>query len=147
MKKTALPAPKAKGLRISRTTGIDIISSLFILLFVYTAISKLYVFKDVKIILKEYPLIGGVSDFVAWSLPISELVIALFLFIPRLRLLGLYGALALMTAFTAYLAYMLSFTTKLPCTCGGFLKELGWPQHLIFNIHLAISKTDKRNNY
>ena len=117
-----------------RTMIVDVISALFILLFAYTAINKFLVLNDLKYVLKSFPLIGSFPQVIAWGLPISESFIALLLFIPRTKLLGLYGSLAMMTAFTFYLGYMLVFTPKLPCTCGGMLQKLSWPQHLIFNI-------------
>ena len=129
------------GSAIKRTTIVEVISALFILLFVYTAINKFLVLTDLKYVLKDFPLIGSFPQVVAWGLPISESIIALLLFIPRTKLSGLYGSLAMMTAFTFYLGYMLVFTPKLPCTCGGMLQKLSWPQHLIFNmifIFLAI---------
>jgi len=73
-------------------------------------------------------------NLVAWGLPIVELVVVVLLFIPKTRMKGIIASLALMLAFTIYLVYMLSFTTKLPCTCGGMLQKLSWPQHLVFNI-------------
>jgi putative oxidoreductase len=123
-----------KIIGLKPATIIDIISALFILLFVYTAINKFMAMNTLKFVLKDYPLIGGMPTLFAWTLPITELIVTLWLFIPRFRLLGLYSSLALMTAFTLYLSYMLTFTTKLPCTCGGMLQKLSWPQHLMFNI-------------
>jgi putative oxidoreductase len=125
-------------LSVKRTMIVDVISALFILLFVYTAINKFMAVNDLKSVLKDYPLIGSIPILVAWALPITELLVALWLFIPRFKLLGLYSSLALMTMFTLYLGYILSFTTKLPCTCGGMLQKLSWPQHLIFNIFFII---------
>lgn len=127
-----------KVIGLKSTTVIEIISALFILLFVYTAINKFMAIKDLETVLKDYPLIGGMPTLVAWTLPIAELLVALWLFIPRLRLLGLYSSLALMTAFTLYLGYMLTFTTERPCTCGGMLQQLSWSQHLIFNIFFIV---------
>jgi len=117
-----------------RTAIVEVISALFILLFVYTAVNKFLAINDLKYVLKEYPLIGSFPQVIAWGLPITELLIALFLFFPRTKLLGIYSSLAMMTAFTIYLGYMLVFTPKLPCTCGGMLQKLSWPQHFIFNI-------------
>lgn len=120
------------------TKIVEVISALFIFLFIYTAINKIISVNDLKFVLKKYPLIGSFSDIVAWALPITELIVALFLFIPRTRLLGLYSSLVLMTGFTLYLIYMLSFSSNLPCTCGGMLQKLSWPQHLVFNLIFVI---------
>ena len=76
-------------LSVKRTTIVELISALFILLFVYTAINKLLQIDLLKAVLKEYPLIGGMATVVAWSLPAIEIIVATSLFIPRLRLLGL----------------------------------------------------------
>jgi putative oxidoreductase len=131
---TTIAVKKRKIFPFTRTTTIEIISALFILLFVYTGISKFLSLDSLKYVLKDYPLIGGYPIMVAWVLPTVELLIASMLFIPRTRLLGLYCSLGLMTSFTFYLIYMLMFTPKLPCTCGGMLEKLTWSQHLIFNM-------------
>jgi hypothetical protein len=28
---------------------------------------------------------------------------------------------------------MIKFYTKLPCTCGGVISKMSWPQHVLFN--------------
>jgi hypothetical protein len=66
-------------------------------------------------------------------LPSLEIILAIFLFLPKTKVKALYIATALMFAFTTYVIYLILFHPTLPCTCGGFLKELSWPQHLIFN--------------
>jgi len=50
----------------------------------------------------------------------------------------LYYAFVLMTVFTLYIAYMLLFTPKLPCSCGGVLQQMTWKQHLLFNIGFTL---------
>jgi hypothetical protein len=114
--------------------AIEIISSLLILLFIYTALSKLLDFTAFKSVLSQSPFIGNKAAVVALALPITEIMVALLLFVPRTRLWGFYGATVLMTAFTLYLAYMILFTPDLPCSCGGVLKQMTWKQHLAFNI-------------
>jgi putative oxidoreductase len=123
-----------KTLSIKPNTVIEISSALFIFLFIYTGINKFLVLRELKIALKDYPLIGSMSDIIAWVLPASELIISILLFVPYTRLFGLYSSLLLMILFTLYLSYMLIFTQERPCTCGGMLQKLSWPQHFIFNI-------------
>jgi putative oxidoreductase len=118
---------------MNRSKIVEVISALFILLFVYTAISKIREYYTLELILKDYPLIGAFSSVISWALPATELIVALLLFIPRTKLLGLYCSAILMSLFTIYLGYILTFESKKPCTCGGMLQELSWPQHLIFN--------------
>ncbi len=117
---------------------IEIISSLLILLFVYAALSKLLDFNSFKYVLNRSPLIGGKAAVVALALPIIEGLVSVLLFFPRTRLWGLYGSSALMTIFALYLAYMISFTPNLPCSCGGVLKQMTWTQHLIFNVFFTL---------
>lgn len=117
---------------------IEIISSLLILLFVYTGINKLISINTLKSVLKDYPLIGNIPWLFAWALPITELIVALLLFLPRTRLWGLYASLVLLSSFSLYLSYMLIFTSKLPCTCGGMLEKLTWPQHFIVNMFFIL---------
>ena len=113
---------------------VEIIASLFILLFVYTAINKIYDFTNFKATLEKSPLIGTVSTELAIAIPLVEILIATLLFIPRTRLLGLNSFLFLMVLFTLYISYMVVFTPKLPCHCGGAIKELTWKQHILFNL-------------
>lgn len=121
-----------------RKITIEIVSSLLILLFVYTAISKLLDYTSFRQVLSTSPLIGDKAAVTSLALPITEGLVSVLLFIPRTRLWGLYGSLALMTAFTLYLAYMIYFTPKLPCSCGGVLKQMTWNQHLIFNVFFLL---------
>ncbi len=117
-----------------KNVTIEIISSLLILLFAYTALSKLLDFNNFRFTLSKSPLIGNNAAFVAIALPLIEIVVAALLFFHKTRLAGLYSSFALMTVFTLYLGYMLSFASKLPCSCGGVLKQMTWTQHLFFNI-------------
>ena len=116
----------------------DIISALLLLLFLYTSLSKLADYETFRNVLRASPLLQPVVGQIAWLLPVSELVIAMLLFIPRLRLKGLYASLILISFFTLYLIYMIVFTPNLPCNCGGVLKMLNWPQHIFFNLFFIL---------
>jgi hypothetical protein len=119
---------------MKRATIVEIISALFILLFVYTATSKLLEVAKFQYTLTKSPLIGDYAVLISWALPITELLITILLFAPKTRLYGLYASAAIMSLFTLYLGYMLAFTPNLPCSCGGVLKNMSWNQHLVFNI-------------
>lgn len=81
---------------------------------------------------------GSYAALVAWAIPLIELVISGLLFIPQKRGMGLYASFALMLVFTTYLSYMILFSSHLPCSCGGVLQQMTWPQHLWFNIGFTI---------
>jgi hypothetical protein len=123
---------------MKRKLIIEIISSLLILLFVYTAISKFLDYTSFKQVLSKSPLIGSQGAIVAIALPVTELFIAALLFMPRTKLWGLYSSFALMALFTLYLGYMIAFSPNLPCSCGGVLKQMTWNQHLVFNIFFTL---------
>lgn len=113
---------------------VEVISSLFILLFVYTALSKWLDFGSFQAFLTQIPLIGPFSMVVAWLLPVLEVWVAALLFFRSTRRIGLYASLILMLVLTGYLIYMLLYASELPCSCGGALRYLSWRSHLVFNI-------------
>lgn len=113
---------------------VEILSSLFILLFVYTAVNKTVGFYSFKTVLAQSPLIGSFAAVIAWFLPLVELGTASLLFFGSTRKVGFYAAASLLILFTGYIGYMLLFSNQLPCSCGGALKFLTWRAHLLFNI-------------
>lgn len=121
-------------LRLSRTTLVEIISSLLILLFIYAAVSKLLDYQTFKSQLSKSPFITEFSGVTAWMLPVGEILVSLALVSKRTRLLGLYAYLFIMTMFTAYIYAMLNFSYYVPCSCGGVLEKMSWTQHFWFNI-------------
>ncbi len=117
---------------------VEIISALLIVLFFYTALSKLADPVTFRVVLGKSPLIGKNNVIVSWLVPIAEIMASFLLFVPRFRRAGLYASFVLMTAFTLYVGYMLIFTPDLPCSCGGVITKLGWKSHLLLNITFTI---------
>lgn len=113
---------------------IEIICLLYILLFVYAAVSKLLDFENFQVQLGQSPLLSAFAGWVSWGVPIVELIIALFLLVPRFRLVGLFAAFSLMVMFTTYIIIILNYSSSIPCSCGGILENLDWTEHLVFNI-------------
>jgi len=116
------------------TILIECISALLILLFVYTATSKLLAHNSFVFTLSQSPLLQQYSIPLSWLIPFTEILISCLLFIPRLRKTGLLLSTILLTAFTIYISYMIAFTPKLPCSCGGVITSLTWREHLLLNI-------------
>ena len=112
----------------------EICSSLLVLLFAYTAISKYMALPVFRHALRESPLIHNGAGIIAWLLPAAELLIVLLLIIPKYRMPGLKASLAALLLFTAYLFYMIVFASHLPCNCGGVISTLTWKQHILFNL-------------
>ncbi|MDO5970097.1 MauE/DoxX family redox-associated membrane protein [Flavivirga aquimarina] len=117
---------------------LEFICFLFILLFVYAAMSKLLVFDEFKIQIGQSAMLTPFAGIVAWVIPCLEILIALLLVIPRFKLLGLFASFNLMVMFTAYIYVILNFSNDVPCSCGGVIEKLGWTEHLIFNIAFVI---------
>lgn len=113
---------------------IEVIASLFILLFLYTALMKLIDHASFKNTLRQSPLMLNFASIVTIILPIAELLISLALFFERTRKLGLYGSLLLMSLFSFYVGYMIRYSPSLPCSCGGIIRQMNWHQHLYFNV-------------
>ena len=113
---------------------VEVICFLFILLFVYAAVSKLLDYENFRVQLGQSPLLTAFASWVAWAVPVVEILVAGMLFFPRLRLWAIYAAFSLMVMFTAYIVIILNFSDFITCSCGGVLDKLGWTEHLIFNL-------------
>jgi hypothetical protein len=119
---------------MSRKTLVDASSFLLALLFSYASVSKILDYERFKLQLGKSPFISGFATELSWTLPLSEIVITLFLLVNATKLLGLYGSLFILTVFTLYIGFLLKFSSYIPCSCGGLLGFLSWKQHLVFNI-------------
>ena len=113
---------------------VEVVCYLFLILFVYAAATKLMEYEKFRVQVGQSPILTSLSDWVAPSVPTIELVLALMLFIPRLRLMALYASFSLMVMFSVYIFLILNFSPYVPCSCGGILEKMGWEEHLIFNI-------------
>ncbi|MAU17147.1 MAG: hypothetical protein CMH46_16590 [Muricauda sp.] len=122
-----------KLLPIYKKAIIGTISILLLILFIYTASSKLLDLRLFELRLGRMPYIEPYAPFLSWSLPLLELVIAGLLLFPKLRIIGLYVSGILLTHFTIYIIAVLKFSDDIPCSCGGVLSALGWDDHIVFN--------------
>lgn len=121
-----------------RGAFIEVVSFLFILLLTYAAVSKLIDYQKFTIQIGQSPMLTGFGGIIPWLVISVELIVSVMLAIPRLRLVGLFGAFSLMTMFTAYIFAILNFSNYIPCSCGGILERLGWNEHLLFNIFFIL---------
>lgn len=112
---------------------VDVLCASFVLLFVYTAISKLsdhQNFQDQLFFITQNAWMAAV---LALGVPLAELAIALALCINKGRRAGLFAFVSLLCCFTAWIIYLLLSDRNLPCTCGGVISSLTWKQHLLLN--------------
>src|SRR5665648_176439 len=111
---------------------------LYMLLFVYAAISKLLDFENFRVQLAESPLLSAYAGLIAPAVISLELLLVLLLSFKTTRLTGLYGSFFLMIAFTVYIYLILNYSDFVPCSCGGIIEKLGWREHIVFNIAFAL---------
>lgn len=117
----------------------QIICGLLILLWVYTGTSKFLNFNRFYFEINNQPFPNFLTPFLVWLIPSLELLLAALLFIPRSRKAGLIGSLILMALFTVYAGLVLAHVFPyVPCSCGGVIKSLSWPQHLVFNLFFVV---------
>lgn len=111
-----------------------ICSGLLILLWIYTATSKLLDRASFQFALEKAPYIGRWHQPLAVGIPLLELGLAALLLTARGRRQGFIGSAALLLLFTLYIAVGLIAAKDLPCSCGGVISSLGWGEHLLFNL-------------
>lgn len=113
---------------------VEIITLLFVLLFVYTGVYKIIDFQNFRAVIGQSPMITRYAPVLAVVIPAAELIISALLLIPRYRLIGLCAGFVLMLLFTFYISILLNLNAHLPCSCGGIIEDMNWHQHLVFNI-------------
>lgn len=120
---------------------VNFICTLLVLLWVYTAGSKLADLEDFRLQLYNQTLGKSTANILFWAIPMSELLAALLLLFQKTRFAGLVVSAFLMALFTVYIGLVLiGYYDRTPCSCGGVLKEMGWQMHFWFNLYfLTIS--------
>lgn len=112
---------------------IQIVCYLYILLFVYAAVSKLLDFENFQAQLGQSPLISAYTGIISIAIPALEIALSIFLAFPKFRLVALIFSYGLMMMFTTYIIVILNYSSYVPCSCGGILEKMGWSEHLAFN--------------
>lgn len=114
------------------------IQVLFIALFLYTSIDKVFNFTEFAYQIKQSPLLKSIAGWLIWFIPAIEFLTAALLLFPNSRLQGFYTSLALMIAFTGYLVLLNYVSDYIPCDCGGFLEKLPLEVHICLNVSFVI---------
>jgi len=124
---------KVRNPYIKRDLITDTISCLFILLFIYAAISKLLAGNTFKEQVGQSPLLTSYSSIIVILIPFIEIFLSILLIKTKTRLAALYGSFGLMVLFTLYIIAITKLSDYIPCSCGGILESMNWNQHLVFN--------------
>jgi putative oxidoreductase len=118
---------------------ILVFSIMLVLLFTYTAVSKVLDYETFRGQMLNQPLPSSLSSQLAWAVPLIELIIAVLLIIKNTRLIGFVLSLVLMTAFTIYVGLIIANTfNRVPCSCGGIMESLSWEGHLAVNLFFLL---------
>lgn len=130
---------------MKKALTVDIITSLYAMLFLYTGISKIIGHELFALSLTKSPVLHPYVGILSIAVPALEVAIALAIFssffvhAPRARAWGLYSGVVLMAMFTGYVWYILrTIPHSLPCSCGGIIQQMNWHQHLYFNTAFTI---------
>ncbi|MBE7178899.1 MAG: hypothetical protein INR69_21030, partial [Mucilaginibacter polytrichastri] len=76
-----------------------------------------------------------ISGILTWLVPLCELGVAVLLLLPQTARTGFILSAGMLTAFSVYIALgLFQLYPRLPCSCGGILSAMSWPQHLLFNL-------------
>lgn len=114
---------------------LTVIATALVILFCYTAVSKLLDMNEFEKQLANQNIPAWSVGLLLWLIPGAELLVSLLLLYSGTRKSGLIGSLLLMFAFTAYVALVVfNVFERVPCSCGGVLKQLGFKAHLAFNL-------------
>jgi putative oxidoreductase len=117
----------------------EVICGSLVLLFAYTAFSKLADFEDFKRQLSMQIFPPVLVEVLLYLIPGVELLAVILMIVNGSRLLGLILSVLLMVLFTGYISLILSdYYDHIPCSCGGVLNSLGWLAHLWFNLFFLV---------
>lgn len=112
---------------------------MLILLFSYTAMSKLADFDAYRSEMSKQVFSGSVTDLLIYTIPGLEIFSSILLISPKFRFAGFLTSIILMSVFTGYILMVLSGAfNRIPCACGGVLSFLNWNSHLWFNIFFLV---------
>jgi hypothetical protein len=129
---------ESTGTKLNRIL-LELISGLLILLFVYAAVTKVADFKTTLHEIDNQVLPHWLTPWLAVGIPLAELLIVAGLFTRRFKMAALYASLALMAVFTIYIGLaLLNVYQRMPCSCGGVLKHMGWRAHFFFNLFYVL---------
>lgn len=114
----------------------ELIAYGYAFLYMFTGYDKLHNVETFIDGNSKIPLVGHYAELIGWGIPTLEILLAVLLVLPFLKLkrIVLWASVVLMGIFTLYLAMMLAFVPDRLCHCGGVIESMSWITHLIFNL-------------
>jgi putative oxidoreductase len=118
---------------------LEITVFLLVLLWVYTASSKLMDFHRFRAQMHNQTIPRTLADLLIYTLPAIEIAAALLLLFRKTRLTGFYVSAILLFLFTVYIGLVLiNYFGRVPCSCGGVIQIMNWRTHFMFNIFFLL---------
>ncbi|WGQ09039.1 DoxX-like family protein [Pedobacter gandavensis] len=118
---------------------IKVVAIIISCLFVYAGLSKLadYEKSSLEMVNQVFP--NWIASILIWLIPAIELTLAALLVIQVTRKKALWASLILLSLFSVYIAVVMTgIFGKVPCSCGGILKNMSYGTHLIFNLFFVL---------
>lgn len=116
-----------------------VLSGIIIFIFIYSSIDKLLHTDSFSASLAQSLFIPQQwKTAVLWGTILMELVVPLLFIFRNSREVGFLLSFGIFMLFSGYVFLMMNYSPFLPCSCGGFMERLSWPQHLFLNIVLTI---------
>ena len=128
---------------MKKNTILNLITAVIAVLFFYAATSKLMDYSKSAWEMHNQVFPDTIAGILTWFIPVIELILMLALLFPKTRIKALWGSLFLLSAFTIYIGIVITGVFgRVPCSCGGILKNMPYHLHLIFNLFfIAIALT------
>lgn len=114
------------------------ITTILMMLWAYSSISKFIDLPRFRRGLRNQAFPKWVGAILFWTLPLTELLLILLLWLPDTRLSGMYLSAILLLIFTIYIGgAVYGFYDRYPCPCGGIFRGMRWNTHLKVNFILT----------
>lgn len=122
---------------------LEVIILLLVTMFLYASVSKYIDINESERAMQKQPFPEWLNSLLVVVIPPVEILISISLIMTKTRKNGLLAASILMLLFTLYVgAALVHLFPRVPCSCGGVIKRLGWQEHFIFNVvFLTLSLT------
>jgi len=118
-----------------RTWFAKIVSLIVMIVLIYAALNKFIFHTIFKLELSITPGFTGISNYLTWIIPGTELMIALGLFLHKTKTIALYSCVVI---FSFYLISMFKVKFLVPHIRGGILNNLSLIQYAAVDIILLI---------
>ena len=122
-------------MNIKKEHIVTTITSLLAALLFYAAMSKLINYEQSRSEMLNQVFPRSWTIILTWLIPTLEIIITFTLLFKQTLRYGLWAATVLLGAFSIYIAVVMTGVFgRVPCSCGGILKNMSYPTHLLFNL-------------